>query len=475
MGQRLANAPTEVLYANWNGRRLEGRVGDTVAAALYAAGFRTFGRSRKYHEPRGLSGSFMAGHLATVDGLPRVRLDRAPLVEGCDIRMHGAWPSPNLDLLCAAQWVPRRLLWAGFEHPRAVPDQSVLWRPWERCLALAAGEVTAPAGGTEIEGRRMRAETVVIGGGDAGQRAAVEAGAGTVLVERNALLENVIDGITILDGHDVFALYDNGFLVAAAPFDHTKPAVLIDTENVVLATGTRSIPPLVRGAALPGVLDAATALRLAEVHGVPAGENVVVVGTHGKEDIAERLRSFGIHVARVLAVETVKGISGHTGVRGIDTTDGAVACDAIVHAGPWRPDPSLRFQAGWQGELRLEAGAMPSNLRIVGDAADSPEPIPVSAEPDRRAYVCPCMDVTVGEILHHIEHGVTHVEELKRLTGCGMGPCQGLPCWELLAAVVASRTGETVDVVGHPTYRPPKAALTFGQAAGLADLTEVAE
>jgi bacterioferritin-associated ferredoxin len=80
------------------------------------------------------------------------------------------------------------------------------------------------------------------------------------------------------------------------------------------------------------------------------------------------------------------------------------------------------------------------------------------------------MDVTVGEIRDLVDAGITHVEELKRLTGCGMGPCQGFPCWDLMAAALAEITAEPAASFGHPSYRPPRGTLSIAQAAGLADL-----
>jgi len=56
----------------------KGRKGDTITAALHAAGKRYLAPPRKFHEPRGPSGSFIAGHLATVDGVVLVTRDRAP-------------------------------------------------------------------------------------------------------------------------------------------------------------------------------------------------------------------------------------------------------------------------------------------------------------------------------------------------------------------------------------------------------------
>jgi hypothetical protein len=78
------------------------------------------------------------------------------------------------------------------------------------------------------------------------------------------------------------------------------------------------------------------------------------------------------------------------------------------------------------------------------------------------------MDVTVAEVRALASAGETHVEVVKRLTGCGMGACQGLPCRDMLAAALAAITGE--EVADRPTFRPPRGALTLAQAAGLADV-----
>ena len=46
--------PVEFFF---NGRRYEGFEGDTLASGLLANGLRLFGRSFKYHRPRGVFGS----------------------------------------------------------------------------------------------------------------------------------------------------------------------------------------------------------------------------------------------------------------------------------------------------------------------------------------------------------------------------------------------------------------------------------
>ena len=475
---RLANSPREPVVFGWNSSKVEGREGDTVASALHAAGQLYLIPSRKFHQPRGLSGSFIHGHLATVDGIPNCRLDRMVLRAGMDVRLQGAWPSVRMDLLGLSRLLPRRWLRGGFEHPRFIPDQSILWKPWERALAFVAGGAQPPQSipASIPNGCRIAAATVIVGGGPAAVLQAHSANPPVVLVTRGQRPSNLPEHVSVYPSHDVFALYNAGSLVAAAPLDPAQPALLIDAENVVLATGMRSCPPLVRGAALPGVLDASMALRLARNHGVAPGKRVAVIGTSKGRLVAHLLSELGVKVLEFWDVDTLVSIRGRNCVTGIEVAGDVIPCDAVVHAGPWRADMSLPFQAGWGGDLRLVAGALPQGVRLDGSVSDLAEPVSFGAGaiPDRRAFVCPCMDVTVDEVLTHIERGVTHVEEIKRLTGCGMGSCQGVPCWDLLAAVVAHATGQSLVAVGHPTYRPPRAAITFSQAAGLTQVTEVA-
>jgi sarcosine oxidase, subunit alpha len=162
----------------------------------------------------------------------------------------------------------------------------------------------------------------------------------------------------------------------------------------------------------------------------------------------------------------LKRIVGASAVTSI-ATDRPIACDALVHAGPWHSDPGLAFQAGAEGlgQLRLDQPA--SRVTLAGWAATPDEAAFIGRTGLAQALVCPCMDVSAGELMDHIAAGESDPEVLKRLTACGMGPCQGFPCWEVQAALIARETGSAPEGFGRPSHRPPRRALTVAQAAGL--------
>ena len=469
----------------FDGRRVSFHEGDTVAAALHAGAIHTLARSRKFHRPRGLSGSFVAGHLCTVDGSPHVRVDRIAAAHDMRVARENVWPWGAFDLLRAARAVPRRWLRAGFEHTRLVPSGTALFEPWERIMRFMAGEapVHPEPGRGILKGRRLECDVAVVGGGPAGREAASAAaaqGRSVVLVTRGtapgaradawgAALAPLHPDVTVLAAHEACGLYDRGRHLLCAPHDAAAAATVVAAGEVVLATGRRSVPPLVAGADLPGVMDAATALALAHRHGVAPGEQVAVVGAGDEAALAARLEALGVAVVACLPASGLERIVGWSAVSGIDA-GGHIVCDALVHAGPWRGDRRLAFMAGADGDLRVLGGPLPASVRLAGSAAQEDAPVCHGAALDRRALACPCMDVTVDELLDLIDGGEHHVEVLKRLTGCGMGPCQGIPCWDNLAHILAHATGASVEAIGHPTYRPPGAGLTLAQAAGLQDL-----
>ena len=97
----------------------------------------------------------------------------------------------------------------------------------------------------------------------------------------------------------------------------------------------------------------------------------------------------------------------------------------------------------------------------------------------QRSFLCRCEDVTLEEIDHAISLGLSEIEELKRYTGLGTGPCQGRECLAPLARQIAARRAE-LEAKGEDaelfaplvrlqpfTPRPPLEPVSFGALASL--------
>lgn len=74
---------------------------------------------------------------------------------------------------------------------------------------------------------------------------------------------------------------------------------------------------------------------------------------------------------------------------------------------------------------------------------------------DKTTIMCRCEDLTVEEIRHWIQRGYTTVDEIKRVTRCGMGQCQGRTCRPLLMQEISKSTGQDISQMQMPTFRPP--------------------
>src|SRR5688500_19726102 len=88
----------------FDGRRVSGFAGDTVASALLASGRTLVGRSFKYHRPRGIfsAGAEEPNALVTPGSggatEPNAKATIVEIRDGLTVRSQNAWPSPALDI-----------------------------------------------------------------------------------------------------------------------------------------------------------------------------------------------------------------------------------------------------------------------------------------------------------------------------------------------------------------------------------------
>jgi sarcosine oxidase subunit beta len=74
-----------------------------------------------------------------------------------------------------------------------------------------------------------------------------------------------------------------------------------------------------------------------------------------------------------------------------------------------------------------------------------------------KIILCRCEDVTAHDVERAIATGFSDLEEVKRYTGFGTGPCQGKECLRGVALHIARVTGRAPAAIAPFTSRPPLA------------------
>nr|MCU0820716.1 2Fe-2S iron-sulfur cluster-binding protein [Beijerinckiaceae bacterium] len=179
-----------VLNFTFDGVPYQGLADDTLAAALLANGVSLMGRSFKYHRPRGLlaAGAEEPNALVTVirgEGrmTPNLRASEVELYEGLVATSQNRFPSLNFDLgAINARLKP--LFPAGFYYKTfmgpAVSGKAVLWnRLFEPLIRRAAGLGRPPEAPDpdQYASTFAHCEVLVVGSGEAGLNAALDASA----------------------------------------------------------------------------------------------------------------------------------------------------------------------------------------------------------------------------------------------------------------------------------------------------------
>ncbi len=388
----------------YDGRRLTGYMGDTLASALLANGVRLVGRSFKYHRPRGIVSSDSTEPNAIVRlgtgarAEPNTRATQIEIHEGLVARSQNCWPSVRFDLGAWSSLLgflfPAGFYYKTFMWPRG------FWRRYEFFIRWMAGLGSAPTEPDPDVYEKLHAhcDVLVVGGGPAGLAAALAAGrtgarviladeqnelGGSLLGTREEIdgkpaLEWVaaaaaelgdLDQVRVLDRATVFGYYDHNFLaIAQRVTDHLGPAAAptgaprhrmwrVRAKEVVLATGAHERPLVFAGNDRPGVMLAGAARTYLNRYGVRAGRRAVVfTNNDGAYAAALELHASGVEVAAIVdvradpkgpAVEAAgaAGLAVHAG-HAVCATRGAKAVRAVDIA---RLDATGE---GWSGAPR---------------------------------------------------------------------------------------------------------------------------
>jgi sarcosine oxidase subunit alpha len=382
---RLPPQPAEVIDRTdpikftWNGSRLSGYRGDTIASALVSNGVRVVSRSMKYHRPRGyLTNDYWDPNaFVQVGDDPNVRSAHRLLEEGMTIDAQNVWPSLDRDVK-SANGLVGRFLSAGFYYKTFIRPQR-LWPAYEKVLARFApgGTVDLVTPHGYYDKRYAHPDVVVAGGGPAGMAAAIAAaedGASVLLVEHghhlggHLLLGDPADraaateltdaahaaGIEILTDSTVTGRYEDNWTAIVQRSHPVAVERLIKARAKVLivAPGLIERPYVFAGNDKPGVMTSGAVRRFINLHAARPGERAVVFTANGEGyAAAESLIRAGIGVHRILDARRGENIlEAHGGARSVECVELAdgtsIDCDLVVTSVGWTAPTSLLNMSG---------------------------------------------------------------------------------------------------------------------------------
>ncbi|MGI9400971.1 MAG: sarcosine oxidase subunit alpha family protein, partial [Rhizobiaceae bacterium] len=171
------------LSFSFDGRKMEGYAGDTLASAMIANGVNLAGRSFKYHRPRGIltAGSEEPNALVTLgseaNADPNLKAPAVELFDGLEAHSQNRFPSLRFDLMAMNDWLSP-FLGAGFYYKTFMWPASFWEKIYEPIIRRAAG--LGGLSGEDDPDQYDRAwaycDLLVIGSGPAGLQAALTAG-----------------------------------------------------------------------------------------------------------------------------------------------------------------------------------------------------------------------------------------------------------------------------------------------------------
>jgi len=380
------------------GEGIEVRIADTtvrafadesIAAAALASGARVLSRSLKYHRPRTffcLEGH-CSGCLVRLAGVPNMRACQAPCTPGIEAQGQNAFPSAEVDLLGAVDFLFSR----GMDHHTLMTGSSMLNRLANKVVRQLSGLGKLPATvASELPAvERHDVDACVIGGGPAGlaaARAIAGAGRSVVLVDdqlrpggslradprtgrgaAEAAWRAAADaGAVVLARSTAIGYYpedDGGVLAVAAPDRLHR----IYARAWLWATGGYAVNLPFPDNDRPGVIAARAVGRLLVDHGILGGDKICVVEvpemTADADALAAALTAAGAEVARV-PVGQITAVRGRGWASSIDAARIKIECDLVAVAAIPSPASEGARQQGCRVVLDPPAGG----FRIVVDA-----------------------------------------------------------------------------------------------------------
>ena len=308
----------------FNGKKLFGYKGDTLASALLANNIHLVGRSFKYHRPRGIMtcGSEEPNAIVQIGKDPaltdpNVRATEIELYEGLEAFSQNCWPSVNFDIGGINNFLSP-LLPAGFYYKTFMWPAS-FWEKYEYFIRHSAGLGKAPTKSDPdiYDHQYSHCDVLVVGGGISGiisAKLSAEKGLDTILIDdksflggstiyqenecykinsvnSNKWLANEIESLKnypnllIKNRTSLAAFHGYNYLLARENLtDHLsinerKGKVRqrlwkIRAKKVIIASGSIERPLIFSNNDRPGIILSSSIKKYIDYYGVKTGENI---------------------------------------------------------------------------------------------------------------------------------------------------------------------------------------------------------
>ena len=347
-GGRLINRSKSIEFS-FDGKRLNGYEGDTLASALLANNQTLVGRSFKYHRPRGIVACGPEEPNALV-GLgkgskfePNQRATTTELFEGLHSNSQNAWPSLEFDI-GGINRIMSRVFPAGFYYKTFIFPRFAWKHVFEPFIRKAAGLGAAPTekDSDKYEYFYAHVDVLIIGGGTSGLAAALEvgrSGAKVLVLEQkntwggrapvdgvfidNQISEEWIDdamtelqsmpNVTLKNRTMGAGVYDHGWATGYESITDHIPGKKgprqrlwrIRAKRILTTTGAIERPLSFAGNDLPGVMLAGSVRDYLVDFGTSCGD-IMVLATNNDDAYRTAIKQseVGLKVAAILDART---------------------------------------------------------------------------------------------------------------------------------------------------------------------------